>query len=59
MFWGLHSGRIYTWLQSRYFLRMVAPSDHLHDYRYVYIRDWLFWLMFFLAFLTVFRRKVG
>jgi hypothetical protein len=38
---------------------MVAPSDRSRDYRYIDIRDWLFWLMFFMDFLTVFRRKVG
>jgi len=59
MSWDLHSVRIYTWLQNRYFLRMVAPSDRLRDYRYIYIRDWLFWLMFFMNLHTVFRRKGG
>jgi hypothetical protein len=38
---------------------MVAPNDHSHDYRYIDIRDWLFWLMFFMDFLTVSRRKGG
>lgn len=43
MFWVLHSGRICTWLRSRYFLRMAAPSDHSHDYRCLYVRDQLSW----------------
>jgi hypothetical protein len=41
MSWVLHSGRICTWLQSRYFLRMAAPSDHSHDYRCLHIVDQL------------------
>jgi hypothetical protein len=38
---------------------MVAPNDRSRDYRYIDIRDWLFWLMFSMDFLTVFRRRVG